>query len=143
MGFFGSWVHDGVGWREYESTSQLGPGRPWLWIDIHDSDVTTVTFHPAPPPARGVAYVGYTPHRYFGDDRIITPGDAAAEAHALADWWAARHGGADAGRRAKAAEILPLLAHDAQPEQTGLVEGRTVRLLAALGLPAPDELELG
>jgi hypothetical protein len=75
----------------------------------------------------------------------------AQEAERLADWWALLHGETDEARRAaKAAELSAYLAYDGpqrfrQDEDPAVeevfVEVKTVRFLAALDLPLPDELQ--
>jgi hypothetical protein len=155
MGFFGSFVFDGRSWTPQEPgtapTSDIV--GPWLHVDIHDSDIATVTYRPTGP-GSGVAYLGYSPRTYFDDPDASAPTDVAREAAGLAAWWADQRGGAtDVERNAKAATLIGYLAEDQDPTDIDLdeedddlddadilVEGKAAQLLIALDLPVPDDL---
>jgi hypothetical protein len=160
MGFFGTFLYDGSGWTDAQPSHDPGDAHPgaWLLVDIHDSDITTLTYAPAGP-GTGVAYVGVTPRTYFEDDSASRPTDVVREAAGLATWWAARRpGGAPHDALlAKEAELLGYLAQDVDPEDDDLDDGdetdvdalddadvfveiKTARLLTALDLPLPTEL---
>jgi hypothetical protein len=152
MGFFGTYVFDGTGWtaREDQEPPQLAPGS--LWIDIHDSDITTVVYSPAGQ-GSGVAYLGFTPRSYFEDDQASDPTDVTSESAGLADWWAQRRPEiSEAQRIAKQAELAGYLAEDLdddvddvsddEEDDDVFVEEKTARFLTALDLPLPDDLSV-
>lgn len=153
MGFFGRYLFDGS-WKSVEDIN--GVPEPCLVVDIHDSDITTVTYRPAGP-GSGVAYLGVTPRTYFEDERASDPTDVGREARGLAAWWAGLHGvRGEAEIGAKERELAAFLAEDIDPadfsddpddddldDDETFVEVKTVRFLAALGLPAPDDLSDG
>lgn len=155
VGLFGRYVYDGTRWLPQEDERVLDLAEPWLSVDIHDSDITTVVYRPAGP-GRGVAYLGDTPRTYFENENASAPTDVAREAAGLASWWAQRqHGGSEAERGAKERELVAYLAEDTDPagltfdedeDIDGLddgeifVEVKTARFLAALDLPVPDDL---
>jgi hypothetical protein len=148
MGFFGTYQFDGLSWTERDPA--VGPvgSEPWLWIDVHDSDFTTVRYAPLDESGSGTAYLGFTPRDYFEDPDASSPTDVDQEARGLARWWALRQEGAtedDLSR--KAAEIVAFLATDDEPidedyEDSAdiFVEIKTARFLSALDLPIPDAL---
>lgn len=157
MGFFGTYAFDGTRWtaQQDQRLPQLAAG--WLWIDIHDSDFTTVVYSPAGP-GSGIAYLGDTPRSYFEDDQASDPTDVTREAAGLAAWWARRQPNvSDAQRTAKQQELATYLAEDidldayyasggveedSDERDDGeiFVEIKTVRFLTALDLPLPDDL---
>lgn len=53
MGFFGPFVYSEGGWRDE------AVGDEYLAIDIHDSDIATVEYRPAP--GEGCFYLGFQP----------------------------------------------------------------------------------
>jgi hypothetical protein len=150
MGYFGSFLFDGQGWTETGANDVPPPGGEyWLHVDIHDSDIATITYHPAGP-GSGVAYLGCTPRTYFESPTASLPTDVRREAEALAAWWAGRRGGVtDTDRVAMMARIRPYLAQDLSPEDTEIdddddqdlddaeifVEVKTDQFLVTLGLP--------
>ena len=153
VGFFGTYLYDGTGWIPHQPDELPTIAKPWLVVDIHDSDITTVTYRPAGP-GSGVAYLGHTPRTYFEDADASAPTDVAREATGLGSWWAELRGGAsDSERRAKEAELAAYLAEhadstdidldadaDADEDAAISVEVKTARFLATLDLPVPDEL---
>jgi hypothetical protein len=155
VGFFGGYVYDGTRWLPLPDEGGLDLAEPWLSVDIHDSDITTVVYHPAGP-GSGIAYLGDTPRTYFEDEAASEPTDVAREAAGLATWWSRRqhHAGA-AERDAKERELLAYLAGDADPDELDwnseedvddlddaevFVEVKTARFLTALDLPLPADL---
>lgn len=147
MGLFATWAYDDRGWRHVAPNAAPTGTEPWLWLDIHDSDLVTVRYAPCGS-AAGVAYLGFTPRTYWEDDDASEPTDTAREALGLAHWWAARQP-AGADEAAKAAELRPLLAEDLPGDELDedlseddiFVERRTERFLAALGVPLPPDLD--
>ncbi|HET9138494.1 hypothetical protein [Actinophytocola sp.] len=141
MGFFGTYVYDGDDWADQDPDSTPMLPGPWLMVDIHDGDITTVTYHP-PGPGTGVAYLGYTPRVYFENDRASAPTDVAREAAGLAAWWAGQQGDADPARLpAKEGELRSYLATDDEDAELDEdLETITTRFLRALDLPVPADL---
>ncbi len=153
VGFFGTYAYENGQWKTL-SEGELPPlSEPSLWIDIHDSDITSVVYTPAGP-GSGVAYLGLTPRTYFENPNASDPTDVLREASGLAAWWAlTRSGSGDVV--AKQAELLAYLAEDEDPEAFELedvdeidggevfVEVKTARFLAALDLPVPYQLGAG
>jgi len=150
MGFFGRFHFDGTAWTEPDDD----PRPPWLSVDIHDSDIATITYEPAGP-GTGIAYLGETPRSYFEEEDASEPTDTAAEAAGLAAWWAELHDEGAVGTKER--ELVAYLAEDTDPDQVEeededpddldevddaeiFVEVKTARFLAALDLPVPDEL---
>ncbi|MET9231938.1 hypothetical protein [Lentzea sp. NPDC003310] len=149
MGFFGTYAYENGDWKTL-SEGELPPlAEPSLWIDIHDSDITSVVYAPAGT-GSGVAYLGLTPRTYFENPNASDPTDTLREAAGLAAWWGLVHGGGDVP--GKQAELLQYLAEDEDPEDFELdeaedideeavfVEVKTRRFLTALDLPLPGEL---
>jgi hypothetical protein len=166
MGFFGTYLYDGqqrhwrpatlaideVG-RPIRGDQQPAAAEPWLLVDIHDSDFTTVIYRPAGR-GTGVAYLGITPRTYFEDERASAPTDVTREGAGLADWWRLAHDRIDdpAGN-AKEIELRSFLAPDLEPDDIDtedegeaeddaelFVEVKTRHFLTALDLPLPAEL---
>ncbi|MEV4135665.1 hypothetical protein AB0J72_26250 [Dactylosporangium sp. NPDC049742] len=147
MGYFGAFLFDGQFWTEVEADNSVQPDVEfWLHVDIHDSDIATITYHPTGP-GSGVAFLGFTPRTYFEDPNASLPTDTHREAAGLATWWADRQGGvADVDRDAMTGRLLPYLAgDDIEPDEDDdeedlddaevFVEVKTDRLLALLDLP--------
>jgi hypothetical protein len=168
MGFFGTYLFADGAWRSEavapshdELWQPIRGGEPpvavepWLLVDIHDSDITTVTYSPAGP-GSGVAYLGITPRSYFERDDASAPTDVRREAAGLTGWWRLVHGAAASEAADKESEIAAFLAHDLDPsevvgdeededdddldEAEVFVEIKTGRFLAMLGLPVPPDL---
>jgi hypothetical protein len=150
VGYFGTYVYDGTTWSDHDADDLPTVSEPWLMVDIHDSDITTVRYAPAGP-GTGVAYLGETPRSYFEDDAASPPTDVAREAAGLAGWWATRRMGDPA---AKQAELAGYLAADTDlsaalddvedfddlDEAEIFVEVKTIQFLTALDLPLPKDL---
>jgi hypothetical protein len=155
VGLFGTYLYDGIRWLEYQSDHHRDLAEPWLMVNIYDSDIATVVYRPAGLGA-GVAYLGHTPRTYFEDAEASAPTDAAREAAGLATWWGRVRGVADdAERKMKERQLVAYLAEDINPAEIDVdededvnhlddaeifVEVKTVRFLAALDLPVPDDL---
>jgi hypothetical protein len=152
IGYFGGFLFDGQSWTDTEADGIVPPDVGYcLHVDIYDSDIATITYHPAGP-GSGVAYLGYTSRTYFEDPKTSPPTDVNREAAGLAAWWVHRQAGAEeADRDATAAGLLTYLAEDLDPNDIDLdeeteedlddaevfVEVKTDRFLVALGLPPP------
>ena len=173
MGFFGTYLFENGGWR-----SDTPPGynvlwepvrgdeppsatEPWLLVDIHDSDITIVTYRPVGP-GTGTAYLGFTPRSYFERDDASAPTDVDREAAGLAAWWRLVHSAAADEASGKESELAAFLAHDLAESELPypdddddddleqdddnlddaevFVEVKTGRFIASLGLPVPDDL---
>lgn len=156
MGFFGTYLFDGQRWNAHRADEVPILAEPWLLVDIHDSDISTITYRPAGP-GNGIAYLGHTPRTYFENPDASAPTDVEREAAGLSAWWAQHRGGArESERGAKEAELSTYLADDLDPAELELndeddrddnlddadifVEVKTARFLAALDLPVPDDL---
>lgn len=156
MGFFGQFHFDGRAWTAPNDDQE----PPWLSIDIHDSDIATITYEPAGP-GTGIAFLGDTPRGYFEEEDASEPTDTAREAAGLAQWWALIHDEGAVGTKER--ELVAFLAEDAEPGDVGakagdrddpddlydldeideaevFVEVKAARFIAALDLPVPDDL---
>jgi len=103
---------------------------PYLTVDIHDSDIATISYEPGPE-SGGLVYLGFQPRDYFEDDSASADVDLDRQAAALAAW---AHGAT--GVTIEAASIRPLLAEDGVEEPVDVfVEEAVARLLEILGLP--------
>jgi hypothetical protein len=142
MGFFGSYVYDGAGWTSVDPTATVDVPEPGLWVMVHDSDVTRLTYRPSGR-GSGEAFVGYTPRSYFEDETASAPTDVAREAAGLHDWATAVVGsspGEEAIAAFLAADEEEIDDFDESDDAEIFVEVKTARLLTALGLPLPDAL---
>lgn len=132
MGLFATFVFAGGEW---------GGGldaMPRLTAKVHDSDFVTIDYAPTLAGGGGRCYVGFEPRHYFEDETASDPVDTDAEARGLAAW--------AAGVRGVVVDpevVRGLLASpDAGDEAPDVfVEAALVRLLLALGLPVPEDLE--
>ncbi len=103
---------------------------PFLMVDIHDSDIATITFQPGPE-AGGLVYLGYQPRDYFDDDTASADVDLDRQASALAVW-----AQEVTGTGVEASSIRPLLAEEGVEEPMDVFVEETVdRLLETLGVP--------
>nr|WP_042190502.1 hypothetical protein [Kibdelosporangium sp. MJ126-NF4]CEL19390.1 hypothetical protein [Kibdelosporangium sp. MJ126-NF4]CTQ94811.1 hypothetical protein [Kibdelosporangium sp. MJ126-NF4] len=143
MGLFGTYLYDGDKWTPHDVDVQPETDGPWLMVDIHDSDIATISYHPAGP-GTGVAYIGCTPRAYFGDENASAPTDTAREAEGLAAWRE------ELGvSPVTSDDLVDFLAED-EPQKWGddededdvesFVEVRTAEFLSALTVPVPDDL---
>ena len=112
-------------------------GDAWLRVDIHDSDIATIDFRPAPF-GRGRFYLGFQPRDYFEDPSASDPVDNEAEAQAFADW-----AKGVLGSHVTADDIRPLLAEAGveEPDEV-FVEDAVKHMVALLGLELPEELQV-
>jgi hypothetical protein len=110
---------------------------PFLTVDIHDSDIATISYEPGPE-SGGLVYLGFQPRDYFEDDSASADVDLDRQAAALAAW---AHD--VTGATVDPASIRPLLAEDRVEEPVDVfVEEAVARFLEILGLPSlPDEDE--
>ena len=129
MGYFGTFIFRDGQWQQ-----RSGAG-PELVVDVHDSDIATIDYRPAPP-GLGRFYLGAQPRDFFADPEASQPVDVPAEVDAFVGW-----AEQTLGRAPEPDELRPLVAEDgtAQPEDDA-VEDTVVRLLDLLGLPVPEEL---
>lgn len=129
MGLFGRFAWTDGAW---DSSRE---GRYRLRLDVHDSDIATVDYAPAPP-GRGRLYLGYEPRDYFEDESASAPVDRDAEADAFGAWVL------DARARViETADVLALLAVPGEEPDDLFVEQTLVRLLTLAGLPVPEDLQ--
>jgi len=155
VGFFGGYIFDGSTWRGFDPDSDRWPdiAAPWLSVYVHDSDIATVRYEPGGP-GSGIAYLGFTPRMYFGDESASAPADLLREAEGLASWLARQGRNDEAELRDL---IASFLAGDTPEQQihdhagagtdagdlddAGIfVEIKVARFLAAVGLPVPPGL---
>lgn len=148
MGFFGTYQYDGAAWGEANPESGPSGPEPWLWVDVYDSDFTTVRYAPAGS-GTGVAFLNSTPRAYFESEDASVPTDVEREALGLAQWWAAHSpSGSAADQESMKHAIAVLLASDDDefsdddPEDDAdiFAEIKTARLLTTLGLPIPEDM---
>lgn len=129
MGYFGTFIYRDGDWREH------GGGQRELVVDIHDSDIATVDYRPAPP-GRGRFYLGHQPRDFFADPEASEPVDVPAEVDGFVGWAAETLGSAPA-----VAAVRELVAEtDAGPPPDDFVEDSAARLIRLLGLPLPAAL---
>jgi hypothetical protein len=128
VGYFGTFIYRDGDWRDH------GGGERELVVDIHDSDIATVDYRPAPP-GLGRFYLGYQPRDYFDDPDASWPVDVPAEVDAFVSWAEQTLGTApdpDA--------VRTLVAEKAAVPADDFVEDSAARLIRALGLPLPPAL---
>lgn len=129
MGYFGTFIFRDGQWQQ-----RSGAG-PELVVDVHDSDIATIDYRPAPP-GLGRFYLGAQPRDYFADPEASQPVDVPAEVDAFVGW-----AEQTLGRAPEPAELRPLVAEDGDRGAVDDgVEDTVVRLLDLLGLPVPEEL---
>ena len=129
MGYFGTFIFRDGQWQQ-----RSGAG-PELVVDVHDSDIATIDYRPAPP-GLGRFYLGHQPRDFFADPEASQPVDVPAEVDAFVGWAAQT-----LGRAPEPAALRPLVAEDGAGEpEDDAVEDTVVRLLDLLGLPVPEEL---
>jgi hypothetical protein len=130
VGLFGKFAYSAGRW------STDGPTAvPFLLVDIHDSGIATVDYRRADA-SGGRFFLGYEPRFYFDDADAGSPVDTRAEAAGFAEW--AREA---TGAEVDAADAQRLMASPdgaPPPEDVAVVEETVERLLALVGLTAPD-----
>ncbi|MCD9197830.1 hypothetical protein [Aeromicrobium wangtongii] len=131
MGLFATFVFAGGSWDG--SADQT----PRFAAKVHDSDFVTIDYAPALAGGTGHCYVGFEPRHYFEDETASDPVDTDAEARGLAAWAADVR-----GTVIDPDVVRGLLASPEGDEAPDVfVEAALVRLLLALGLPLPEDLE--
>jgi hypothetical protein len=127
VGYFGTFIYRDGQWQQRSGTG------PELVVDVHDSDIATVDFRPAPA-GLGRFYLGHQPRDYFADPEASRPIDVGAEVEAFLGW------ATDTlGRAPRAEDVRPLLAeHAGQQPVDDAVEDTVARLLELLGVPVPE-----
>ncbi|GAB3358509.1 hypothetical protein [Modestobacter lapidis] len=129
MGYFGTFIFRDGQWQQRSGTG------PELVVDVHDSDIATIDYRPAPP-GLGRFYLGAQPRDFFADPDASQPVDVPAEVDAFLGWAAQT-----LGRAPQPDELRPLVAEDGSGKpDDDVVEDTVVRLLDLLGLPVPEEL---
>jgi hypothetical protein len=128
VGYFGTFIFRDGAWQDH------GGGDRELVLDIHDSDIATVDYRPAPP-GLGRFYLGYQPRDYFSDPDASWPVDAPAEVEAFVGWAEQTLGSAP-----DPADVSMLLAEDGGVPTEDFVEDSAATLIALLGLPLPPAL---
>ncbi len=155
VGYFGTFLFDGHGWTELAPNTEPTIPEPWLMLDIDDSDIATVSYRPTGP-GSGTAYIGLTPRTMYEDDAASAPTDTDREAAGLANWREhlrlvdthhTRGSATAAELRAYLAEDLAPLVDELDEDDSDdpdiaevFVEAKVRRFLAALGIPAPEDL---
>jgi hypothetical protein len=129
VGLIGKFAYSAGRW-----TTDGPTAVPFLLLDVHDGDVVTVDYRSADA-SGGRFFLGYEPRFYFDERDSAAPVDTAAEARGFATW--AREAG---GREADPADVQRLMASpDGAPPPADIpVEETVERLLALVGLPAPE-----
>jgi hypothetical protein len=131
MGNFGQFRFSNGAWGSDSNE------EPYLLIDVHDSDLASIEYAPVIGDASGRCFLGFEPRHYFDDPEANDPVDPALEAQALAEWAKAATGAVVDTNPVQALLADPEGGEPAEP----FVEETLVRLLAALELPMPAELQ--
>ena len=130
MGYFGTFIYRDGEWRD------RADGTPELVVDIHDSDIATVDYRPAPP-GLGRFYLGIQPRDYFADPDASRPLDVPAEVDGFVGWAAQT-----LGRAPRSEDVRDLVAENGTTvPDDDFVEDTAARLIQLLGLPLPPALE--
>jgi hypothetical protein len=130
VGYFGTFIYDDGDWRE------RADGTPELVVDIHDSDIATVDYRPAPP-GLGRFYLGIQPRDFFEDPDASRPLDVPAEVDGFVGW-----AEQTLGRAPRSEDVRDLVAEDGETmPDDDFVEDTVARLIQLLGLPLPPALE--
>ena len=131
MGSFEKYLYSDGAWTDSSA------GRTWLSISVHDSDIATIEYSPAPQ-GLGLVYLGFQPRDYFEDPAASEDVDLEGESGALAAWAQTA-----VSSSATSEQIRPLLAeNDVEEPDDDFVEDTVIRLLHILGVPLPADLEL-
>jgi len=126
VGFFGKFVYSDGQW------SDVASGSAHLMVEVHDSDIATVTYVPVGA-SQGIFYLGFQPRVYFEDPAASAPVDLDAESTGMAVW----------AKEILGTEIAPdsvrhLLAGTGETEpEDDFVEVTVTKLLRLLNLPIP------
>lgn len=129
MGYFGTFIYSDGDWQEH------GGRERELVVDIHDSDIATIAYKPAPP-GRGRFYLGYQPRVYFEDPEASAPVDVPAEVDSFLAW-----AEENLGTTPNADDVRELVAvEEFVPPPDDFVEDSAARLIQLLGLPLPAAL---
>jgi hypothetical protein len=129
MGYFGTFIYRDGAWQDH------GGGTAELVVDIHDSDIATVDYRPAPP-GLGRFYLGIQPRDYFADPEASRRLDIPAEVDGFVGW-----AEQTLGRAPDPGEVRGLVAEDGtHAPGDDFVEDTVARLLELLGLPLPPAL---
>ena len=129
MGYFGTFIYRDGDWQE------RGGGERELVVDIHDSDIATVDYRPAPP-GLGRFYLGVQPREYFSDPEASSPVDVGAEVDGFVGW--ARQ---TLGTAVDPEDDRELVAEEGDGDLADeFVEESAALLIALLGLPLPPAL---
>lgn len=141
MGRFAAYLYSTGDWTEIDPAIDPidTPGKPWLHVSIHDSDLAVLRYGPSGT-GTGTAYMGSTPRDYFQDLDASAPTDTSVESAGLAEWARAAHTGAPDPQ-----QIEELLAADGAaqpdwddpdlPDEEVFVETKCAKLAMILGLP--------
>jgi hypothetical protein len=130
VGYFGTFIFCDGEWRD------RADGTPELVVDIHDSDIATVDYRPAPP-GRGRFYLGIQPRDYFEDPELSRPLDVPAEVDGFISW-----AEQTLGRAPHPEDVRDLVAENGNTApDDDFVEDTAARLIQLLGLPLPAPLE--
>ena len=129
MGYFGTFIYRDGEWRE------RADGTPELVVDIHDSDIATVDYRPAPP-GLGRFYLGIQPRDFFEDPDASRPVDVPAEVDAFVSWALRTF-----GRAPHREDVRDLVAETGSSvPDDDFVEDTAAHLIQLLGLPLPPAL---
>lgn len=128
VGYFGTFIYRDGEWRDHGGT-----GRE-LVVDIHDSDIATVDYRPAPP-GLGRFYLGVQPRDYFEDPDASRPVDVPAEVEGFRQWARQVLGSAPPHD-----DVRELVAEGTDEAGEDFVEDAAARLIHLLGLPLPPAL---
>ena len=129
MGYYGTFIYDDGEWRD------RAEGTPELVVDIHDSDIATVDYRPAPP-GLGRFYLGIQPRDYFADPDASRPVDVPAEVEAFVSWALQT-----LGRAPLPEDVRDLVAETGNTvPDDDFVEDTAAHLIKLLGLPLPAAL---
>jgi hypothetical protein len=129
VGYFGTFIYSDGEWRD------RADGTPELVVDIHDSDIATVDYRPAPP-GLGRFYLGIQPRDYFEDPDASRPVDVPAEVDGFVGW--ARR---TLGRAPHPEDVRDLVAETGGTvPDDDFVEDTAAHLIRLLGLPLPPAL---
>jgi hypothetical protein len=129
VGYFGTFIYRDGEWRD------RADGTTELVLDIHDSDIATVDYRPAPP-GLGRFYLGIQPRDYFADPDASRPVDVPAEVDGFVRWALQT-----LGRAPHREDVRDLVAETGSSvPDDDFVEDTAAHLIRLLGLPLPPAL---